>query len=145
MSTNVNQNVVELWSGALGPADATGALATAGAGVEGADLKTSKWIDTSGWTDRVIAFQVDSAGTIDFDVIMHISSQGAYELNNKTCTTADYVAVSIVDAHTTGVYTRYDSDDIDELKIPVRSTRIVINNDQAAVTTGVTLTLEGWS
>jgi len=43
------------------------------------------------------------------------------------------------------VYTRYDSDDIDELKIPVRSTRIVINNDQAEVVTGVTLTLEGWS
>ena len=138
-SQNVNHNVVKPWSGT------DGALATAGAGVEGADLLTSDWIDTSGWTDRVIAFEVDSGGTIDFDVIMHISSQGAYELNAKTCTTEDYVAVSIVDAHTTAVYTRYDSDDIDELKIPVRSTRIVINNDQAEVVTGVTLTLEGWS
>ena len=72
-------------------------------------------------------------------------NQGAYELNNKTCTTEDYVAVSIVDAHTTAVYTRFDSDDIDELKVPVRATRFVINNDQAAAVTGVTLTLEGWA
>ena len=139
MSQNVNHNVVMPWTGTAG------ALATAGAGVEGVDLKTSDWIDTSGWTDRVIAFEVDSGGTIDFDVIMHISSQHAYELNNKTATTDDYVAVSIVDAHTTAVYTRYDSDDHDELKIPVRSTRIVINNDQAAVVTGCTVWLEGWS
>ena len=142
-SQNVNHNVWKPWSGA-GTGD-VGDLATAGAGVEGADLKTSAWYDTSGWTDRVIGLQVGSAGTIDFDLIMHISSQGAYELNNKTATTADYVAVSIVDALTTGVYTRYDSDDIDELKIPVRSTRFVINNDQAAVVSGTSLTLEGWS
>ena len=139
MSQNVNHNVVEPWTGTAG------ALATAGAGVEGADLKTSDWIDTEGWTDRVISFEVDSAGTIDFDVIMHISSQHEYELDNKTCTTEDYVAVSIVDAHTTAVYTRYDSDDVDELKIPVRSTRFVINNDQAEVVTGVTFRFEGWS
>ena len=142
-SQNVNHNVWKPWSGAS--TGDVGDLATAGAGVEGADLKTSDWYDTSGWTDRVIGLQVGSEGTIDFDLIMHISSQGAYELNNKTCTTADYVAVSIVDALTSGLYTRYDSDDIDELKIPVRSTRFVINNDQAAVVTGTILTLEGWS
>jgi len=142
-SQNVNHNVWKPWSGAS--TGDVGDLATAGAGVEGADLKTSDWYDTSGWTDRVIGLQVGSDGTIDFDLIMHISSQGAYELNNKTCTTADYVAVSIVDALTSGLYTRYDSDDIDELKIPVRSTRFVINNDQAAVVTGTILTLEGWS
>jgi hypothetical protein len=145
MSTNVNHNVVRIWSGVNTAGDDTGLLAVAGAGVEGADTLTSKWIDTNGWTDRVIAFEVDSTSTIDFDVTMHISSQSAYELNNKTCTTEDYVAVTIVNAHTAAVYKRYDSDDIDELKIPVRATRFVINNDDATATTGVAFWLEGWS
>lgn len=136
MSSNVNHNVVRPWTGT------DGALTAAGGATE---TRTSEWFDTSGWTDRVVSWEVDSAGTIDFNVTMHISSQGAYELNNKTCTTEDYVAVTIVEAHTTAVYTRYDSDDIDELKIPVRSTRFVIENDQAEPVTGVDLRLEGWS
>ena len=132
-------NVVKLWSGT------DGALATAGAGVEGADQLTSEWIDTSGWTDKVVAWEVDSAGTIDFNVTAHISSQGSYELNNKTCTTEDYVASSIVDAATTSVYTRKDATDNDDLQRPCRSMRIVIDNDQAEPVTGCQVWLEGWS
>ena len=136
-SQNVNHNVVQPWSGLDGALTVVAGLTP---------TKTSEWFDTSGWTDRVIAFEVDSGGTIDFNVTMDISSQGAYELNAKTCTTEDYVAVTIVNAHIGAVYVRFDSDDIDELKIPVRSTRIVIDNDQAThAITGVTLTLEGWS
>lgn len=129
-------NVVKPWTGT------DGALTAAGGATE---TRTSEWFGTEGWTDRVVAWEVDSAGTIDFNVTMHISSQDAYALNNKTCTTEDYVAVTIVDAHTTAVYTRKDSDDVAELKIPVRSTRFVIENDQAEPVTGVTLWFEGWS
>lgn len=119
-----------------------GALAAAG-DAGGADILTSEWFDVSGWTDKVIAWEVDSEGTIDFNVTAHLSSQGAYELNNKTCTTEDYVAVTIVDATTTAVYTRKDSSDVDDLQRPIRSMRIVIENDQAEPVTGVNLWLEG--
>ena len=137
-SSHIAQNVVRPWTGT------DGNLAAAG-DADGEDIRTSEWFDTSGWTDRVVSFELDSGGTIDFNVTMHISSQGAYELNNKTCTTEDYVAVTIVNAHTAAVYVRYDSDDIDELKIPVRSTRFIIENDQAELVTGVSLWFEGWS
>ena len=137
-SSHIAHNVVRPWTGT------DGNLAAAGT-VGGTDIRTSEWFDTSGWTDRVVSFELDSDGTIDFNVFMHISSQGAYELNNKTCTTEDYVSVTIVNAHTAAVYVRFDSDDFDELKIPVRSTRFVIENDQAEPVTGVDLRLEGWS
>jgi hypothetical protein len=132
----ITHNVFQPWTGT------DGALTAAGGATE---TRTSEWFDTEGWTDRVVAWEVDSAGTIDFNVTMHISSQDSYVLNNKTCTTEDYVAVTIVDATTTAVYTRKDSDDVAELKIPVRSTRFVIENDQAQAVTGVTLWFEGWS
>ncbi len=139
----VNHNVYRPWSGT------DGALATAGAGVLDADLKRSEWLDTNGWTEKLIAWEVDSGGTIDFDVNMHVSSQGAYELNAKTAastlTTDDYVAVTIVNAHTDALYTRKDGDDIDDLSRPIRSMRIEINNDQAEVVTGCQVWVEGWS
>ena len=126
MSQNVNHNVVEPWTGTAG------ALATAGAGVEGADLKTSDWIDTEGWTDRVISFEVDSGGAIDFDVIMHISSQHEYELNNKTCTTEDYESVNIVTAHGAQILASIDSSDVDELQRPFRSCRSIASHPESA-------------
>ena len=135
-SSQITHNVVCPWVGTDGALSATGGAT---------ETKTSEWISTEGWTDRVVAWEVDSAGTIDFNVTMHISSQSWDVLNAKTCTTEDYVAVVIVNAHTDAVYTRKDSDDIDELKIPVRSTRFVIENDQAEPVTGVTLWFEGWS
>lgn len=139
----VNHNVFQPWTGT------DGSLATAGAGVLNADLKRSEWLDTNGWTDKSIAWEVDSAGTIDFDVNMWVSSQGYYELNAKvadgTLSTDDYVAVTIVNAHTTSVYTRKDSEDIDELQHPIRSMCIEINNDQAEAVTGCQVWVEGWS
>ena len=144
-SPNVNHNVhAARWvtTAATASNRDIGALTAAGGATE---TLTSEWIDTSGWTDRVVSVDVDSGGTIDFNLTMHISSQGYYELNNKTCTTEDYVAVSIVDALASGVYTRYDSDDIDELKVPVRSVRFVIENDQAEPVTGSYVKIEGWS
>ncbi len=119
-----------------------GALTAAGGATE---TLTSYWIDCSGWVNKVVSVDVDSAGTIDFNLTMHISTQDAYELNKKTCTTEDYVAVAIVDALATGVYTRYDSDDLDELDQPIRAIRFVIENDQAEPVTGAYVKIEGWS
>ena len=139
----VNHNVFQPWTGT------DGSLATAGAGVLDADLKRSEWLDTNGWTDKKIAWEVDSDGTIDFDVNMHVSSQGYYELNAKTAdstlSTDDYVAVEIVNAHTAAVYTYKDGDDVDDLQRPIRSMRIEINNDQAEAVTGCQLWVEGLS
>ncbi len=141
--SKVFHNVFQPWTGT------DGSLATAGDGVLDADLKRSEWLDTSGWTDKVVAWEVDSAGTIDFDVNMQVSSQGYYELNAKTAaatlSTDDYVSVTIVNAHTTAVYTRKDGEDIDELSRPIRSMRIEINNDQAEAVTGCQVFVEGWS
>lgn len=122
-----------------------GALATAGAGVEGADQLTSEWLDISNWENKVVAWEVDSAGTIDWNLNAHISSQGAYELNNKTATTDDYVAVTIVNAHSDAIYTRKDTTDFDDLQRPIRSIRFVIDNDQAQAVTGCQVWIEGWS
>ena len=134
--SKINHNVVKPWDGTAG-------ALTAAAGA--ADNLTSEWFDTSGWTDKVIAWEVDSDGTIDFNVNIHISSQGYHELNAKTCTTDDYVAVNIVNASTVAVYTRKTGDDVPALRDPIRSMRVLIDNDQAQAVTGVTLTVEGWS
>jgi hypothetical protein len=125
-----------------------GSLTTAGAGVEGADLKTSEWFDTSAWEEKSIAWEVDSGGTVDFNLNAHISSQGAYELNNKTCTTEDYVNIIVVNAHTSKVYTRVDVSDLEELSTynsPIRSMRLIIDNDQAEAVTGCQVWIEGWT
>ena len=135
----VNHNVIRFWNGT------EGALATAGAGVEGADKKTSEWVDVNGWTDKVVSFEIDSAGTIDADVVLHVSPQHYYELNNKTCTTDDYVAIGIVEAHTAAILVRKDASDIDDLQRPFRSCRAVIENDQAQAITDFSVWIEGWS
>lgn len=119
-----------------------GALGAAGGG---ADTKTSEWFDVNGWTDKVISYEIDSAGTIDANLTMHVSNQGYYELNNKTCTTDDYVSIAIVDTHTAAILVRVDASDIDDLQRPMRSVRFVIENDQAEPITGFTVTIEGWS
>ena len=135
-NAKVNHPIWMPWSGT------EGALAKVGTG----DTKTSEWFDTSGWTDKVVSFEIDSAGTIDANLTMHVSNQGYYELNHKTCTTDDYVAIAIVDAHTAAILVRKDASDIDDLQRPMRSTRFVIENDQATdAITGFTVTLEGWS
>lgn len=118
---------------------------TALAGVGTGDNSTSEWWDVNGWTDKRCSWEVDSAGTIDFDMEIHISPQGYYELNDKTVTTDDYEVVAIVTAHTAAILASVDADDVDELQRPFRSCRFVISNDQAQAITGTNVWFEGWS
>ena len=117
------------------------ALAAVGTG----DNATSEWWDVSGWTDKRVSWEVDSAGTIDFDMEMHISPLDAYVLNNKTATTEDYEVVALVTAHTAAILASVDAQDIDELQRPIRSMRLVISNDQAQAVTATNVWVEGWS
>ena len=119
----VNHNVWKPWTGT------DGSLAAVGSG----DNKTSEWWDTNGWTDKRISWEIDSSGTIDFDMEMHISPEGYYELNNKTASTENYEVVSIVDAHTAAIVASKDADDVDELQRPFRSMRIKISNDHIQI------------
>ena len=131
----VNHNVYKPWDGT------EGSLAGVGAG----DNKTSEWLDVNGWTDKRISWEVDSLGTIDFDMEIHISPEHYYELNNKTATTDNYEVVAIVEAHTAAIMASIDAGDVDELQRPFRSCRFVISNDQAQAVTGTTVFIEGWS
>ena len=106
---------------------------------------TTEWWDTNGWTDKVVELEIDDSGTVDVNVTLHVSSQGYYELNDKTCTTDDYSTVSIVDAHTGKVTIRYDSSDVDDLQRPTRSVRFFVENDEGSTASTVNVWLEGWS
>ena len=133
----VNHNVWKPFDGTAGALTVSGGLTP---------TKTSEWFDTNGWVDKVVTFEVDSGGTIDTDVIVHMSPQHYYELNNKTCTTDDYQAVTISTANTVATMVRVDGDDVDDLQHPCRSMRVVIDNDQAAeAVTGFTVWVEGLS
>jgi len=116
------------------------ALTAAGGATESA---TSVWIDVGGWSDKCITVEQDNAGTPDLDVILHMSEQDAYTLNNKTCTTEDYEAVTIVGALAGTTLTYYDSQDVDELQRTFRSARVYIENDSATAITAVTVTMGG--
>lgn len=133
----VNHNVIRFWNGT------EGALTVSGGATP---TKTSEWVDVNGWTDKVVSFEVDSGGTIDANVLLQVSPQHYYELNNKTVTTDDYVEITIVDAHTAATLVRKDASDIDDLQRPFRSCRCIIDNDQAAeAITGFSVWIEGWS
>ena len=106
---------------------------------------TSDWYDTNGWTDKVITVDLDDTGTADVTIAMQVSNQGYYELNNKTITTDDYVSVTIIANLATKTQVRYDSDDVDDLKHPIRSTRFLITNNEGTTATTVTVDIEGWS
>ena len=136
MSNNVNHNVVRPWSGTAGAMTAVGGAAP---------TLTSEWIDCSGWTDKRVSWEQDNAGTPDLDVIMHISPQGYYELNNKTCTTDDYEAITLATAHSGVILASVDAEDNDELQRPFRAARFVVDNDSATAVTEFSLWFEGWS
>ena len=133
----VNHNVIKFWDG-------TGGALTISTGET--PTKTSPWVDVNGWTDKVISYEVDSGGTIDANVSLQVSPQHYYELNNKTCTTDDYVELTIVNAHTAAILIRVDASDLDDLQRPFRSCRAIIDNDQAGeAITGFSVWIEGWS
>ena len=127
----VNHNVVKPWDGES-IASSSGTATTA-------------WIDCNGWTDKVFTYEVDSSGSIALTVTAHLSNQGAYELNNKTCTTDDYVAVTLVSAASGAIAARVDAQDVDDLQRPIRSIRFYGVNADASDASLVTATIEGWS
>ena len=129
----VNPNVIKVFDGE--ELDAAGGAAP---------NVTSKWFDVGGWTDKRVSVQVDGANT-DYDVIMHISPQHYYELNNKTATTDDYEAVTLLTANNVQTLTSVDAEDIDELQRPFRSVRFYVDNDSATAVTELDLWVEGWS
>ena len=128
----VNHNV---WK----PFDAA-TLAATGAG----DDSTSEWWDVNGWTDKKVSFESDGANP-DFDIVVHISPEHYYELNNKTADTEVYEAVTIVEAHGANILASVDAADVDELQRPWRSCRFFVNNDSATAITALNVWLEGWS
>jgi hypothetical protein len=109
----------------------------------------SEWWDTNGWTDKVITVEAtvtDGSGSIDINVDMLVSPKGYYELRNEaTVDTEDYQVVSIVDALTAATLTRYDSSDVDDLQRPIRSMKIVVDNDDTSDPVTVNIWVEGWS
>lgn len=109
------------------------------------DGARTEWFDLNGWTDKVVSFEVTDAATVDINITLEVSPQGFYELNQKTCTTKDYVSVVIVNTHTAEVLVRKDSDDVDDLKHPIRSGRFFIENDEGTTTSTFNVWIEGWS
>ena len=109
----------------------------------------SEWWDVNGWTDKVIsvlAGPTDGGGVIDLNVNIYVSPKGYYELNNETTVdTEDYENISIVDAQTATIMTRYDSSDVDDLQRPIRSMAVLVDNDEATEATTVNVWVEGWS
>ena len=132
----VNHNVVRPWLGDEGAMDADGGTAP---------TITSDWIDCNGWTDKRVSWEQDNAGTPDIDISIHISPQGAYELNNKTATTDDYEVIALAAAHSGVILASVDAEDNDELQRPFRSARFVVDNDSATAVTEFSLWFEGWS
>jgi hypothetical protein len=116
------------------------ALAATGTG----DDATSEWWDCSGWTDKRVSWESDGANP-DFDIDMHISALGAYELNNITATTEHYEVINIVTAHGANIVASKDAEDIDELQRPFASVRFFANNDSATAIDPLNAWFEGWS
>ena len=121
----------------------SGALTAVGGA---ADNLNSAWIDTSGWTDKKISYVVTGANT-DADIIAHLSPMGYSELTDlgTSVSTQHYKAVTITTAIAAQTMGSVDSDDVDDLKRPIRSMRINISNDSATAITAFKVWIEGWS
>jgi hypothetical protein len=108
---------------------------------------TSDWFDLTGWTDIVVAYDLDvGAGdtNIDTDIDMDVSSHGAYELNNSiTEDTGDYTTLEIVSGETGATYTRVDGEDLDDLTRPISAARIKITNNDANENVAANVWIEG--
>jgi len=107
--------------------------------------RTSEWLNTSGLTNFVVSYQLTGAdASPDFTVTIDVSAQSAYELNNKTATTADYVALTVVSGATSGVFARKDATDLDDLQRPIRAMRVKVANNKAdEVVTSFNVWIEG--
>ena len=106
----------------------------------------SDWVDTDGFADMTVAFELDDTGTVDANITLYYSHKDAYTLNNEaTVDTEDYSTVDIVDAHTGKVYYRVTPDDVEELKYPPTSVAVFIENDEATTATVFNVWLEGRS
>ena len=106
---------------------------------------TTEWLDTNGWTDKVVTYEVDSSGSIALTLTADISPQHYYELNNKTATTDDYVVITIASAASGAIAARVDASDLDDLQRPFRSMRLKAANGDASAACTVTAYIEGWS
>jgi len=132
MSTQkVNHNVIKPW---------INQSIAAGSG-----SATTEWMDTNGWTDKVVTYEADSSGSISLTITADISPQHYYELNNKTATTDDYATITIASGATGAVAVRVDASDLDDLQRPFRSMRLKAVNADASTATLVTAYVEGWS
>jgi len=109
------------------------------------DSTTCPWLPIDGWVGKKIAWEIDSSGSIDVDIDLLVSSQDAYELNNKTVTTDDYETVNIVTAHTAAVYISKDENDVPELGTPMRACKVTVDNDDASTACAITIWVEGQS
>jgi len=110
------------------------------------DSTTCPWLDVSGWTEKKIAIELDSSGSVDVDVDLLVSSKGYYELENEaTVDTEDHETINIVTAHTGKVYYSFDAADVDDLQRPMRSVKMTVDNDDATDAVVVTAWVEGWS
>jgi hypothetical protein len=107
---------------------------------------TSEWYDISGWIECKLTVDMDSAGAADFSVVAQFSPKGYYELNQLTAwTTDDYEAVTLLANSTTKTLQTVDSDDIDELRRPSRSVRLVATENNVAAITDFKAWFQGWS
>jgi len=132
-----NHPVVMPFTGTDGALDAVGGAA---------DNLDSAWIDVSGWTDKKVSYLVTGANT-DADIIMHMSPLGVHELDvlGISVSTQHYQAVTLITAIAAQTLGSVDSDDIDDLKHPIRSMRVNISNDSATAITSFKVWVEGWS
>ena len=114
----------------------------------------SEWWDTNGWTDKVITMELTSetpAGSAQIDVDLKIwaSPKGYYELREMdaagTTATTDYEVISITTAHTAAILARFDSSDVDDLQRPIRSMKVIVDNDHATLYVTANVWVEGWS
>ena len=130
-NAKVNHNVIKPW---------VNQSIAAGSGSH-----TTAWEDTNGWTDKVFTYEIDSSGSISMTITADVSSQGAYELNNKTVTTDDYATITLASGVTGAVAARVDAADLDDLQRPIRSIRFKGVNADASTASLVSATIEGWS
>ena len=108
---------------------------------------TSTWFPVEGWVEKAVTVDVDVAsGTPDVNIDILVSPYDYVTMRAATASTENYSTVSVKDAQTATVLTRYDSTDVPELATPMRSIAVKVTNDSGAVAvSSVTVWVEGQS